>query len=166
MTTPPQNHVKREQPTRSWTPDRPPRILERSRLTLDTTREPRSRDIVRDERTTIVKGSKAEQRAAELLERSGLRIVERNYWTKLGELDIIAREGSTLVFVEVRSRRDATHGSALETVDWRKQRKVTRVAMQYIKWRRPVFVAARFDVVGITGDEIVHIRDAWRLQGY
>jgi putative endonuclease len=115
--------------------------------------------------TTIERGATGEERAVELLIRAGLNIVERNYRSRLGELDIIAREGTTLVFVEVRSRRDSTYGSALEAVGWRKQRKVSRVAMQYIMWRRPRFVAARFDVVAITGDEIVHVRDAWRLSG-
>ena len=123
-------------------------------------------EIYRDERTTIEIGARAEQRAVEVLVRAGMRIVERNYRCKLGELDIIARDGSTLVFIEVRSRRDSTYGSALEAVGWRKQRKVTRVAMHYIARRRPVFCAARFDVVAITGDELVHIRDAWRIGRY
>jgi putative endonuclease len=117
----------------------------------------------RKQPTTIETGSKAERRAVALLVQKGYRIVERNFRSKLGELDIIARQGPTLVFVEVRSRRDATFGSALDAVGARKQRKVTRVAMQYIAWRRPVFVSCRFDVIGITGDEIVHIEDAWRL---
>jgi len=116
-------------------------------------------------RATNIIGSEAEQRAVDLLVGAGMRVVERNYRTKLGELDIVARDGATLVFVEVRSRRDAMYGSALEAVGWKKQRKVSRVAMQYIAWRRPQFVSARFDVVAITGDEILHVRDAWRLGG-
>jgi putative endonuclease len=68
-----------------------------------------------------------------------------------------------LVFVEVRSRRNAEYGSALDAVSWQKRRKVTRVAMQFIAYRRPRFDEARFDVVAITGDELVHIEDAWRL---
>lgn len=111
----------------------------------------------------LERGSIAEQRAVELLERRGYRIVECNYRSKLGELDIIARDGNTLVFVEVRSRRDDRFGNAVDAVGWHKQRKVSRVAMQYIAWRKPRFVNARFDVVAITGDELVHIKDAWRL---
>jgi putative endonuclease len=113
--------------------------------------------------TTIAIGASAETRAVDLLVRSGYRIVERNYRTKLGEIDIVARDGTTLVFVEVRSRRSNRFGSALEAVGWRKQRQVSRVAAQYLKWRRPVFDTARFDVVAITGDEIVLVQDAWRL---
>lgn len=116
---------------------------------------------------TRERGNKAEDRAVELLLRKGLRIEERNFRTKLGELDIVARDGSTLVFVEVRSRQTNRFGSALDAVGWRKQRQVSRVATMYLARRRPRFVTCRFDVIGITGDEIVHIQDAWRLtHGY
>jgi putative endonuclease len=113
--------------------------------------------------TTIDVGASSEDRAASLLLRSGMRIVERNYRCKVGELDIVALDGSTLVFVEVRSRQSTTYGSALEAVGWHKRRKVSRVAQQYIGARAPRFETARFDVVAITGDQIVHVRDAWRL---
>lgn len=109
------------------------------------------------------RGSQAERQAEALLVAKGYRIVERNFRTKLGELDLIAHDGTTLVFVEVRSRRDSRFGSALEAVGWRKQRKVSRVASQYMAKRRTRCISVRFDVVGITGDEIVHIKDAWRL---
>lgn len=113
--------------------------------------------------TTVVIGATAEERAADALRLGGYRIVERNYRCKVGELDIVAREGPTLVFVEVRSRRTGEFGSALEAVGWRKQQKVSRVAAHYIAARRPRFDTARFDVVAITGDEVVLIKDAWRL---
>jgi putative endonuclease len=125
-------------------------------------RDPRAR--AGDEQPNkIERGATAEQRAVDLLVRKGLRIVERNYRSKLGELDIIARDGSTLVFVEVRSRCTAQYGTALDAVGRRKQAQVSRVAMQYVAWRRPSFSIARFDVVAITGHEIVHVVDAWRL---
>jgi putative endonuclease len=116
-----------------------------------------------DERSTLEVGTTSEDRAADHLVRKGLRIVERNYRCKLGELDIVARDGGVLVFVEVRSRRSAEFGSALDAVSWRKRQQVTRVAMQYLAYRKPRFDSARFDVVAITGDELVHVRDAWRL---
>ena len=116
-----------------------------------------------DERTTIEVGATGEDRAADHLVRNGFRIVERNYRCKLGELDIVARDGSTLVFVEVRSRRDAEFGSALDAINVHKRRKVTKVAMFYLARRQPKFREARFDVVAITGPELVHIKDAWRL---
>jgi putative endonuclease len=113
--------------------------------------------------TTIHRGNAGEEQAATYLENVGLHIIERNFKTKLGELDIIAREGPTLVFVEVRSRSTTTFGSAVEAVNHHKQRRVSRLAWQYIKVRRPRFETARFDVVGITAGDLVHIRDAWRL---
>jgi len=113
--------------------------------------------------TTISIGATAEERAADALYRRGYQVIERNYRCKVGELDIVAREGPTLVFVEVRSRQSGTFGSALDAVGWRKQAKVSRVAAYYISVRRPRFETARFDVVAITGEEIVVVKDAWRL---
>lgn len=115
------------------------------------------------DRSTIEVGATSEDRAARYLVRQGYRIVERNYRCKVGELDIVARDGDVLVFVEVRSRRSTAYGSALEAVGWHKQRKVSRVALAYLASRRPRFAEARFDVVAITGDELVHVKDAWRL---
>lgn len=114
-------------------------------------------------RSTVEVGATSEDRAVDHLVRQGLAIVERNYRCKVGELDIVARDRGVLVFVEVRSRRSGEYGSALEAVTWRKRQKVSRVAMHYLAWRRPCFESARFDVVAITGDELVHIKDAWRL---
>jgi len=116
-----------------------------------------------DGKATIEVGATGEDRAVDHLVRNGLRIVERNYRCKVGELDVVARDGKTLVFVEVRSRRSAEYGCALDAVSWHKRRKVTRVAMAYLAARKPRFVDARFDVVAITGNELVHIKDAWRL---
>jgi putative endonuclease len=116
-----------------------------------------------DDKTKLEVGATGEDRAVDHLVRQGMRIVERNYRCKLGELDVIARDAGTLVFVEVRSRRSAEFGSALDAVNWTKRRKVTRLAMSYIAHRKPRFTTARFDVVAITGDELVHIKDAWRL---
>ena len=113
--------------------------------------------------TTIATGARNEERAASYLVERGYRIVERNFKTKIGELDIIARDRGTLVFVEVRSRGGRGHGSALEAVNQTKRGRVSRMAQLYIAWRRPEFELARFDVVAITGAEVTLIRDAWRL---
>lgn len=112
--------------------------------------------------STVERGASAEARACELLERAGCAIVERNFRCKAGELDIIAREGDTLCFVEVRSRADGEHGHAAETVGSKKQRQVARVAQYYLAMRDPVFVHARFDVVAFAGDDELWIRDAFR----
>jgi putative endonuclease len=113
--------------------------------------------------STVARGQRAEDRALALLIDRGYAIVERNWRCRLGELDLIARDGDVLVFVEVRSRADRAHGSALETVGAGKQRKVAQVAAAYLAARRPIAASCRFDVVGITADEIVLIKDAFRV---
>jgi putative endonuclease len=107
-------------------------------------------------------GASAEQVAADLLGRNGLRILERNFRCKAGELDIVAAEGNVLVFVEVRSRADDRHGAAVSAVGPTKQRQVARVAAYYLALRVPPFLECRFDVVAITGGRAEHLRDAWR----
>jgi putative endonuclease len=97
------------------------------------------------------------------LRAAGFDIVERNYRCAIGELDVIARDGSTLVFVEIRLRMRADRGSALETVNHTKQRKVAQVAAHYLAARKPTASSVRFDVVGITAGDLIHIRDAFRL---
>lgn len=113
--------------------------------------------------TTIATGADNEDLAETYLRGRGYRIVERNFKTKIGELDVIARDGAVLCFVEVRSRTSALFGDAIETVDHIKRTRVSRMAQLYIAWRQPVFDTARFDVLGITGDRVTLIRDAWRL---
>ena len=134
-----------------------------SRERLDRDRQALLFDDEHGPTTTIKRGNAGEDRAAAHLERIGMHIVERNFKTKLGELDIIARDGKTLVFVEVRMRTTNAYGNAVEAVNHHKQRQVSRIASQYIKVRRPRFETARFDVIGITAGDLVHIRDAWRL---
>jgi len=112
--------------------------------------------------STLDLGASGESRATRLLVREGYRIVERNFRCKSGELDIVARDGRVLCFVEVRSRANADYGHAAEMVDARKQARVSRVAQHYLALRSPRFEEARFDVVAITGDEEVLIKDAWR----
>jgi putative endonuclease len=113
--------------------------------------------------TTVSLGASAEDLAARALSRAGYAIVERNFRCAAGELDIIARDRDVLVFVEVRSRADGSHGHAAEMVSRRKQRQVARIALCYVGLRDPVFERSRFDVVAITGGEVEVIRDAWRL---
>ncbi len=112
--------------------------------------------------TSLTTGASAEDRAAAALEAAGYSIVARNWTSSAGEIDIIAREGDVLVFVEVRSRATASHGHAAEMVSPAKQRAVTRVAGLYLAIVRPRYALARFDVVAVTGARIDLIRDAWR----
>lgn len=112
--------------------------------------------------STVDTGARAEAIAVALLVERGYDIIERNYRCDLGELDIVAADGDVMVFVEVRSRADTDHGDAVESVDRRKQRKVTRVAEVYLQHRQPAFEEFRFDVVAINGDEVTLYEDAWR----
>lgn len=108
-------------------------------------------------------GRDREHRASEALIRRGYRIVERNFRCKAGELDLVAYDGDALVFVEVRSRTSARFGGALSAISARKQQQVARIASFYLSLRRPRFTTCRFDVVAITGDELVLVRDAFRV---
>lgn len=115
--------------------------------------------------TTSERGATAEAVAVEALLRAGYDIVEQNWTCDAGEIDIIARQGDVLVFVEVRSRADGMHGHAAEMVTPAKQRRVTRLAGIYLLLERPAYERCRFDVVAITGDEVEIIQDAWRVRG-
>ncbi len=100
-------------------------------------------------------GASGEQLAAEHLERCGFEIVERNYATRWGELDIIACDGQTLVFCEVKSRRQAADGTeVLEAVHQRKRRQVRRMAARWLAERkqRPHAPELRFDAIGVSFD--------------
>lgn len=108
-------------------------------------------------------GARGEARAARALRARGYRIVEQNFRCRSGEIDIVARDGDALVFVEVRTRRSDRFGSAIETISAAKQKQVVRVARAYLAARRLSPAACRFDVVGITGDELVIIEDAFRV---
>lgn len=112
----------------------------------------------------VQRGASAETCAAQLLVDAGYRIVERNFRCKAGELDIVARDGEVLVFVEVRSRSDDDHGSAVETIRQAKQRRVARVATYYLATVEPVFEECRFDIVAITAGEAILIKDAFRMR--
>ena len=111
----------------------------------------------------LQQGAAAERDAARLLVAAGYRIVERNFRCKAGELDIIARDGDVLVFVEVRSRTDDAHGAAVEMIRRGKQRQVARVARYYLAAVEPVFDECRFDIVAVTAGDAVLLKDAFRL---
>ncbi|HEX8111040.1 MAG TPA: YraN family protein [Kofleriaceae bacterium] len=111
---------------------------------------------------TKQRGDEAERTATELLLATGYEIVECNFRCKAGELDIVARDGDVLVFVEVRSRSDGDHGHAVEMIGRTKQRRVVRVARHYLAIAAPRFERCRFDVVAITAGEPILLKDAFR----
>jgi len=115
-------------------------------------------------------GDAAEERACRHLEAAGLTIVERNFRTHGGEIDIVAREGDDVVFVEVRLREEAGFGSPEETVTPAKRRRIVVAARRYLSnvppssWRE-----ARFDVIAIEGSgdaaELRHYPAAFDAKG-
>lgn len=105
----------------------------------------------KDPRTRV--GQKGEDLAFNLLKKKGYKILERNYKSSLGEIDIIAREGKTLVFVEVKTRLTSDFGTAKWAVGPRKQKKVSLVALDYLKRHSLLEHPARFDVVAIDIDQ-------------
>jgi putative endonuclease len=107
-------------------------------------------------------GADYEARAAAYLEAQGYGILERNFRCRTGEIDIIAREGDYLCFVEVKYRADAGCGSPLESVDYHKQQKILAVARYYMMCHGvPSDAACRMDVVAIEGDRITLLRNAF-----
>lgn len=106
-------------------------------------------------------GDNAEARAAAHLKKSGLHLVETKFRCKCGEIDLIMKDGEQLVFVEVRFRDNDTFGTAAESVNYRKQRKLILSAQYYLKLRK-VYTACRFDVVGISGSgKVDWVRNAF-----
>jgi putative endonuclease len=96
-------------------------------------------------------GQRAEDIAAEYLQAQGLQIIERNYRRRLGELDIVARQGDTLVIIEVRTRSSDKYGGAAASVDFRKQQRLVRAAAQFLQQRRDLsHLCVRFDVVAVS----------------
>lgn len=119
--------------------------------------------------TTTAAGRRGEDLACRHLESQGLRLLERNYRCRAGEIDLVMLDGSTLVMIEVRSRSSAGHGSAAASVGTRKQRRFI-LAARHLMLTRPAYrrLAARFDVVAIDAAEVgepprvTWIRDAFR----
>jgi putative endonuclease len=110
-------------------------------------------------------GAWGEELALRYLRRLGYTLVERNYRTRLGELDLIVRKGTTLVFVEVKLRRGTAFGDPLEAVTPHKQAKIRSLAELYLLDREPAFDTVRLDVVGILlgkgPPRVRHIEDAF-----
>lgn len=113
-------------------------------------------------------GGSGEEIAAAYLQRRGYVILAKNYRKRFGEIDIVAAEGDTLVFVEVKTRTSAAFGSPLEAVDGRKQRRMAKAALAYLSAGNLHGRPARFDVVAVRlqqgGPQIEHVRNAFDLE--
>lgn len=112
-------------------------------------------------------GKRGEDLAVSYLAGAGYRIIERNYRCLFGEMDIVAEEGGTLVFVEVKSRRSDAYGDPLLAVGQKKQQQVSKTALHYLAEHQLRHRPARFDVVSVKllpeGHRIELIRNAFEL---
>ncbi|MCW8955307.1 MAG: YraN family protein [Gammaproteobacteria bacterium] len=95
-------------------------------------------------------GQQAEQLACDYLQQQGLSLVERNYYCRLGEIDLIMQHQTSLVFIEVRYRKNNLFGGAAESITAKKQHKLQKTALHYIQQHK-TRQNTRFDVVAITG---------------
>jgi putative endonuclease len=109
-------------------------------------------------------GHKGEEIAADYLKKKGYTVLHRNYTTPLGEADIIAKDNNTIVFVEVKARSSDTFGQPFEAVNHRKQEKLKKIALYYLK-RHQIESPVRFDIVSIISRngkiEVNHIPEAF-----
>ncbi len=113
--------------------------------------------------STKNKGRTGEDIATHYLQEKGYVILERNYATKTGEIDIIAVGEGFIVFVEVKARLNDNFGYAQEAVNYQKRRKINQVASEYIKRFKLFDRAIRFDIVEVYTEDkrIVHIENAF-----
>ena len=106
-------------------------------------------------------GNDYERLAGKYLETQGYHILQYNFYTRGGEIDIVAMHEGYLVFVEVKYRKDASSGYPLEAISIQKQKKICRCALYYMKKHGLYDVPVRFDVVGILGGKIQVIENAF-----
>lgn len=109
--------------------------------------------------TTTARGREAENAAAAYLEKHGLRLVERNFRVRGGEIDLICRDGATLVFVEVRQRSRSDFGGAAASITPAKQRRIILAARHYLAGKADC--DCRFDCVLLDGGQLEWLRHAF-----
>lgn len=109
-------------------------------------------------------GTAGEEQAAKTLKKEGYRIIETNFRTRFGEIDIIAEEKGYLVFVEVKKRNTDTFGDPFHAINARKRQHMIKSALFYMKCHDCFNRRVRFDVVGIEREEVKIIRNAFILE--
>ncbi len=115
------------------------------------------------------RGKAGEDDAVRWLEGQGYAVVERNVVNHGGEIDLVARDGKTLCFVEIKARATAAFGPAIAAVDLRKQRRISRAAALYLAMKGHRDTPCRFDVIGLDrqgqGWRYTLVRDAFAFVG-
>jgi len=97
-------------------------------------------------------GNRGEKIAAKFLRKQGYQIIEKNYHSRLGEIDIVAKEDESIVFVEVKTRCSTDFGLPEEALSYDKRRRLSKLALGYLAHRRIKDINCRFDVVSILMD--------------
>ena len=106
-------------------------------------------------------GTIYEEKASQFLKENGYQILQKNFYTKFGEIDIVAKDGDYLVFVEVKYRKNGGLFAALEAVTIEKQKRMILAAKVYLYTKEfNMDVPCRFDVIGFQGEEMIHIKNA------
>ena len=113
-------------------------------------------------------GQRAESLAIHHLQKKGYRILDRNVRLAGGELDLIAKDGKTLVFVEVKARQSDSYGGAVYSITQSKQQRIIKLAAQYVAQRNLIHQPSRFDVILCKGQHeesinITHIENAFEV---
>ena len=110
------------------------------------------------------KGAMGEEIAARYLANKGYRIIDRNYRTNIGEIDIIALKDDLLIFIEVKSRTNIIYGYPYEAVNWKKQEKIIKSSLIYMKHKKLKDYQIRYDIIEIylqNNRKINHIENAF-----
>ena len=115
--------------------------------------------------TRAALGSSAERAAADFLRERGYHVLERNFRCRGGEIDLVALDGSTLVFIEVKMRRTIARGAPIEAVTPQKQARVRKAAQSYLTFCGRIFQRIRFDVISVMQTprtrDITHLKSAF-----
>ncbi len=111
-----------------------------------------------DKRAT---GDKHESQACDYLQGQGLVLVDSNYHSRHGEIDLIMRDNNTLVFIEVRYRKSSQYGGAALSITPAKQRKIALTALQYLQKHKQTESPCRFDAVAISDSQTQWIKAAF-----
>lgn len=108
-------------------------------------------------------GTKYEHLAGKFLQSKGFEIIKYNYYGPHGEIDIIALDGDYIVFCEVKYRKKGHICNSLKAVDRKKQKRIIDCACFYLLENKLKNVPCRFDVIGIDGNKMIHIKNAFSL---
>lgn len=106
-------------------------------------------------------GIEGENAAVEYLQNQGYKILRRNFSVKVGEIDIIALDGNTLVFIEVKSRENLRFGHPIESIGYKKVRSIIKTAQWYMLAEKKQNSSCRFDVIEVLRGQINHVKNAF-----